>query len=689
VNSYFSFLYAILLVNAGLVSSEISQGADLLEEGDLDFVATASIIDGEQIDLSWSWSEAGANFLVEYSSSLENPNWQNLTEYRIVENEGHYVASVEMGSGTAKGFYRVVAYTDPVEVIDLVSLDQLEDSSNIGKLIRINRSLDLQGQTIQIPAGVLLLPAGGVLSNGTIGGEGFTISTEARNRVFNQDLKFKVPYSQAFLPEWYGARADGATNDSLALALSIEASEKVELWAGRNYLLGDSVEVDRLGSVKIDGKRAKVITTGITNGYVFRFGVQFDLVDLKSVHIDGRNEVGSGIFVYNNFKGDDLDLRNFYNEEAEAVALHLEITKKAQVLLENSVVDHMKSPANGKIGDAIGASRAIRIYWRHTDPESVIQILNNTLTRAYGDDGDLIQIAQTNEIYDHSSQTVISGNYIAYGTRRLIKGTASNIVLSGNTFKAMELDHPEGEGVIKTYMLSFGPFNGNFGEDGDHVLGVIVKDNIIDNTLGYEGTLGLIQTDKAVVEDNTFLNGKLIFAQLNRDTLIRNNEFNDSTIEMGWNPTISGDVRVVDNYGTIETGGRIDPIYGFFIMHPGANLIDLTMQRNTITVVEDIEVSFLGFFHPKDDTQVGALKLLDNTLIRERGNRDYTRSDFIYSLVNFSENSEVRGNRIVTDQNNVSRGLYFFEVETPFLFEYSNNQNSFGEELLPISGTAF
>ena len=253
----------------------------------------------------------------------------------------------------------------------------------------------------------------------------------------------------------------------------------------------------------------------------------------------------------------------------------------------------------------------------------------------------------------------------------------------------MELDHPEGEGVVKTYMLSFGPFFANFGEDGDHLLGIVVKDNLIDNSLGYEGTLGLIQTDSANVKNNTFLNGKLIFAQLNRDTLVSENEFTDSTIEMGWNPTISGDVRIVDNHGTIQTGGRADPIYGFFIMHPGANLIHLTIQKNTITVVEDTEVSFLGFFHPKSDTEVGTINLLENTLIRKKGNREHTRLDFIYSFVNFGEDSEVRGNRIVTDQSNVSRGLYFRDITTPFLFEYSDNQNSFGETLIPISGTAF
>ena len=118
-------------------------------------------------------------------------------------------------------------------------------------------------------------------------------------------------------------------------------------------------------------------------------------------------------------------------------------------------------------------------------------------------------------------------------------------------------------------------------------------------------------------------------------------------------------------------------------------MVNLTMARNEITVIEDKTRAFLGFFHPKGSTTIETLKLLDNTLIRQKGDREYTRAEFLYSFVNFGATSEIRGNQVVTDRSNPSRGLYFRNVTTPFEFEFSNNRDSFEAELLPTSGTAF
>ena len=61
----------------------------------------------------------------------------------------------------------------------------------------------------------------------------------------------------------------------------------------------------------------------------------------------------------------------------------------------------------------------------------------------------------------------------------------------------------------------------------------------------------------------------------------------------------------------------------------------------------------------------------------------------LYMFVNFGATSEIRGNLVVTDRRNPSRGLYFRNVTTPFEFEFSNNRDSFEVELLPTSRTAF
>ena len=121
------------------------------------------------------------------------------------------------------------------EILDITSLSELEDPANSGKIIRITKSFNLEGETLSIADGIIIRPAGGIFLNGTFSGEGFTISTETRNRVFASDLKFESRYLKTFYPSWYGALADGVTDDSEALVNSIKVAEKIQLRGSKTY----------------------------------------------------------------------------------------------------------------------------------------------------------------------------------------------------------------------------------------------------------------------------------------------------------------------------------------------------------------------------------------------------------------------------------------------------------------------
>ena len=328
-----------------------------------------------EMTMSWKWPEQKILFDVQYNSALDPLQWTKLEGVSVTEVDGTYKTTVTIPHEHKYGFYRLAKRALQREEINLTSLDQLQDLANVGKILLVNRNLNLNGARIKIEDGIILRPAGGALLNGIISGDGFEILTVGLNRVFGPDLIFETRYTKTFLPEWYGARSDGVLDDSLAFEKSIAAAEKITLRGSKTYLFHHPVKVDREGAITIDGKGAKLLMKGQHDDYVLHFGNQFSQVNLQDIKIDGQNQTASGIWISGNFTGNRLDLRNFYSEQTEAIALHFEITGKTVATLQNSTIDNMKSLGNGIIGDALGASRAIRVYWRKTDPESVIRIM--------------------------------------------------------------------------------------------------------------------------------------------------------------------------------------------------------------------------------------------------------------------------------------------------------------------------
>ena len=57
----------------------------------------------------------------------------------------------------------VACYALISQEISLTSLSQLEDPANSGKVILLNKSFSLNGQTLNIADGIILKPAGGIL----------------------------------------------------------------------------------------------------------------------------------------------------------------------------------------------------------------------------------------------------------------------------------------------------------------------------------------------------------------------------------------------------------------------------------------------------------------------------------------------------------------------------------------------
>ena len=144
----------------------------------------------------------------------------------------------------------------------------------------------LAGQTIEVPENCVLDFQGGSLRNGIIVGDDTKISA-ALIKIFDINLLINGTWiTDYFYPEWYGAKGDGITDDSLAFNLlsgkCIKLAEKI--YAISNVTFGGSTSVIGSGVTygfkQIDGSGGDCITLLNWNDGILR---DFRIVGGKNI----------------------------------------------------------------------------------------------------------------------------------------------------------------------------------------------------------------------------------------------------------------------------------------------------------------------------------------------------------------------------------------------------------------------
>ena len=150
---------------------------------------------------------------------------------------------------TYSGMGRKILRKNIVDGINTLTQNMMQATNTI---YVIQYDFDLNGESVTIPENCVLEFDGGSLSNGTLTGQNTVIDAELVD-IFKTDLTlsgtWNVPESY---PEWFGAKGDGETDDTMALQKVLDSAKfrspgvnitNIILQRGKTYCITNTLDV--------------------------------------------------------------------------------------------------------------------------------------------------------------------------------------------------------------------------------------------------------------------------------------------------------------------------------------------------------------------------------------------------------------------------------------------------------------
>ncbi|MDQ1000309.1 hypothetical protein QFZ28_000709 [Neobacillus niacini] len=253
------------------------------------------------------------------------------------------------------------------------------------------------------------------------------IHTQKRNLQDGVDSsKQHINVDEKLDPRDFGAVGDGITDDTKALQAWLNAPGKNKVLKNGVFKITSGLLSSKPGStITSDGA---VILAGSPNIIMLTVKGKHSLV---SVELDGNNQAAGGILI----QGAECTVKNskitnFYGSNQTAYGIKSQTSEG--ILIEDNTISSIKGTKNGKLGDNIGASRAILVTSKEAATKQNI-VRNNTISGVTGEEGDAIQFLFNNgESPFLNAQGIIQGNTIKNSNRRAIKIQASNVKILNN-----------------------------------------------------------------------------------------------------------------------------------------------------------------------------------------------------------------------------------------------------------------
>lgn len=461
--------------------------------------------------------------------------------------------------------------------------------------LEINTTATLSGDTT-IPANISLVIVDG--GNINIGPYAMTINgafSARSSKVFNGqgEVRFSPPSIAEALPEWWGARGDGVTDDTAAINKAIAAFPTVKLADKKTYILGSvtrgasylenvmlkavngmTLKGDGQGSVlkrkdhMMDQSDDQLNAHMIGGANLFNItieNIRFEENGNKNLTPAGKIRNGMAVRIQN---GGNVTIRNawFYNG-AGTNSVALGGTGKG-VLIQNS---YWSAGGHGIPGNANNTDFSF-VYSEWSDTK----ILNNTIAQAPANN------RFSGGIEIHGSNTVAQGNKISYCEPGIwiasMPHNIENITVSsntienshrgiafwrGNALKNVTIDKntittkviPNYTSGVSSAISIPTPSDGIW--DATHANGGVIEDITISNNI--------LSDNNGILTKNDSIGISL--TSINRVKILNNtlSNFNSIGIILAGSPYGIYDLSIEGN--TIRNWGRSGDIYGKAAFH--------------------------------------------------------------------------------------------------------------------------
>jgi uncharacterized protein YjbI with pentapeptide repeats len=303
----------------------------------------------------------------------------------------------------------------------------------------------------------------------------------------------------------YGAVGDGKTDDTAALQAALDAESSLVAAPGATYRIAGLLDIDQAGNQAIDWNGSTLTVTEEVSKAI-KLDKPSGITVMKNLRIDGKDLLEDGIEMASGFDFANVDVQNLYSDDTRSVGFRITV-QDAALFSTAKMTDcdcrNVNSLGNGVIGDVIGVSRCLLLYWYDSSPDVTIAVNGGTFDGSWGDDGDLVHVDQQDNVYTHNSRIVFTGVTFGEFSRRAVKGRASGIHFVNSTFTGTDKSNPKLTGTPSAGMLVLSVFNSS-AQPNVNSNNHLIKGCKFSNAGGYDGRVVPTLVDGLNIQDNSF-----------------------------------------------------------------------------------------------------------------------------------------------------------------------------------------
>ena len=479
-------------------------------------------------------------------------------------------------------------------------------------------------------------------------------------------------------------------DDFEALNATFQQWDQIHLTGNNEFNTDAQIVIsgsDRTVRIKGDGKIENNSSTHITQPMIVVGDIK--RLEIDRLQIDGKFKANCGLYLKScpEYVINNLDIQNFLNSGtgfSRAVGVRLDIKTKTTLKGDNWILKEFNGGADGTIASGLGVSRCLYILINYAgvyeDDGTIVEINNSKFHWAYGDDGDILDVADQDYVTFPKHRFIFRNTEFKYFSRRASKGSAGGIQYYNCTFDTADeasltakmngiAPQPSGYVNVRNASQAIAPnFRNSFGA-------------IVDCTFNDTGNLNIGSGNKIIIqnvngvllESNTFNGVDIVLSENVSGCIIENNLFNNALINI-WSGINWESDRSSICYNRANIDASATSLFGF--INSSGDINNVNICNNHIWTDETNLSFYLGIIRHVGGS-ASSVNLFNNKLFRT----NHQRTEIMHSIVNWDASCRIENNAC-----NLNSGLgIHFNGGTNASYTNNNMYNMAGG-LLPSRG---